>query len=384
MAKFQMPGKAAKEGSEGVKRELAAALCRAFCASLAGLLAVFLALVEPLAAPAVATAAPTPAATPAVSPAPTASPTPEAPLTPIVTRVSPTYSPGTLASELRALHARFPEQTELFAYGVSALGQPLWAMRVGNPEARTRVLAQAGIHGREWINVQVLMAQMEDYLSQEMYAPLLERACFLFVPMSNPDGVRIAQEGAAWIEEEADRALVERLISESGRDHALWKANGRGVDLNRNFDARWEDSRVLEGIEGPAYAHYVGPAPESEPETQALLKLTEDFAPTVTLSYHSRGEAIYWYFFQEGEALSRDARLAGRFLDLTGYAGLRLGDDLVVGSFGGYKDYCVETLGIPAFTIETGAGAWGIPVPCEYFSKIYAQCKNLTALAAAP
>ena len=60
------------------------------------------------------------------------------------------------------------------------------------------------------------------------------------------------------------------------------------------------------------------------------------------------------------------------------------GEDLTVTSFGGYKDYCVETLGIPAFTIETGASAWGIPVPIERFPEIYAQCKNLTALAAAP
>ena len=141
---------------------------------------------------------------------------------------------------------------------------------------------------------------------------------------------------------------------------------------------------MIEGIEGPAYAHYPGPAPESEPETRALLALTEDYAPTVTLSYHSRGETIYWYFFQEGEALERDARLARRLLDLTGYAGLARGEDLTVTSFGGYKDYCVETLGIPAFTIETGASAWGIPVPIERFPEIYAQCKNLTALAAAP
>lgn len=246
------------------------------------------------------------------------------------------------------------------------------------------MLVQAGMHGREWINVQILMAQIEDYLAKDMYDPMLERASFLFVPMSNPDGVRIAQEGAAWIENAAYRALVERLIEESGRSHTLWKANGRGVDLNRNFDAHWEDSRVIEGIEGPAYAHYPGPAPESEPETRALLALTEDYAPTVTLSYHSRGETIYWYFFQEGEALERDARLARRLLDLTGYAGLARGEDLTVTSFGGYKDYCVETLGIPAFTIETGASAWGIPVPIERFPEIYAQCKNLTALAAAP
>lgn len=368
-----------------MRKELGEYLCRALCAALAGVLAAALAAAAPQAEGADAPAsAPPAAATPWREEEPMPTPAPTADSAPIVTRDSPTYSPETLAAELEALHARYPEETRLSVYGTSCLGQPLYAMEIGNPEATTRVLVQAGMHGREWINVQILMAQIEDYLAKDMYDPMLERASFLFVPMSNPDGVRIAQEGAAWIENAAYRALVERLIEESGRSHTLWKANGRGVDLNRNFDAHWEDSRVIEGIEGPAYAHYPGPTPESEPETRALLALTEDYAPTVTLSYHSRGETIYWYFFQEGEALERDARLARRLLDLTGYAGLARGEDLTVTSFGGYKDYCVETLGIPAFTIETGASAWGIPVPIERFPEIYAQCKNLTALAAAP
>lgn len=319
-----------------MRKELGEYLCRALCAALVGVLAAALAAAAPQAEGADAPAsAPPAAATPWREEEPMPTPAPTADSAPIVTRDSPIYSPETLAAELEALHARYPEETRLSVYGTSCLGQPLYAMEIGNPEATTRVLVQAGMHGREWINVQILMAQIEDYLAKDMYDPMLERASFLFVPMSNPDGVRIAQEGAAWIENAAYRALVERLIEESGRSHTLWKANGRGVDLNRNFDAHWEDSRVIEGIEGPAYAHYPGPAPESEPETRALLALTEDYAPTVTLSYHSRGETIYWYFFQEGEALERDARLARRLLDLTGYAGLARGEDLTVTSFDG-------------------------------------------------
>ncbi|MGI5883417.1 MAG: M14 family zinc carboxypeptidase [Candidatus Spyradocola sp.] len=367
-------------------KELWETLCRALCAALVGALIALCAAAAPPAAPADAPAASGTAASAAPTQDKEEIPvqTPANRSDPIVSRDAQTYSPARMEAELSALQARHPEEARLFTYDSSALGQPLYAMEIGNPEASTRVLVQAGMHGREWINVQILLAQIEDYLGEDMYDPLLERASFLFVPMTNPDGVRIAQEGAAWIENPADRALVERLIVQSGRSHRLWKANGRGVDLNRNFDAHWEDQRVIEGVEAPAYAHYPGPAPESEPETQALLALTEAYAPTLTLSYHSRGEILYWYFFQEGEALKRDARLAQRFLKLTGYAGLTLEDDLVVTSFGGYKDYCVETLGIPAFTVETGASEWGVPVPVEHFPEIYAQCKNLTALAAAP
>lgn len=91
------------------------------------------------------------------------------------------------------------------------------------------------------VNVQIAMAQIEDYLGQERYAALLRETALVFVPMCNPDGVRIAQEGADWIEDEAARADVQRWIDESGEPYDQWKANGRGVDLNRNFDARWDE-----------------------------------------------------------------------------------------------------------------------------------------------
>lgn len=102
----------------------------------------------------------------------------------------PDLQPRNPGRGARGLHACYPEETRLSVYGTSCLGQPLYAMEIGNPEATTRVLVQAGMHGREWINVQILMAQIEDYLAKDMYDPMLERASFLFVPMSNPDGVR--------------------------------------------------------------------------------------------------------------------------------------------------------------------------------------------------
>ena len=51
-------------------------------------------------------------------------------------------------------------------------------------------------------------------------------------------------------------------------------------------------------------------------------------------------------------------------------------------SAGGYKDWCVEKLGIPAFTIENGANEWGVPVPIEHFDEIYRCSRDITALVA--
>lgn len=301
----------------------------------------------------------------------------------IVSRHSKTYSPAQCERELKALHERYPDQTELSRIGTSVLGQPIWALSFGTAAetAKTRVLVQAGMHGREWINVQIAMAQIEDYLGQEQYAALLRKTALVFVPMCNPDGVRIAQEGADWIEDEAARADVQRWIDESGEPYDQWKANGRGVDLNRNFDARWDEQTEERATAGPAYAFYRGENPESEPETQALVELTNDFGPDSTISYHSRGEYVYWYFGQTGEALDRDETLALRIRDLTGYACLTR-ENADVDSFAGYKDWCVEKLGIPAFTIENGANEWGVPVPIEHFDEIYRCSRDITALVA--
>ena len=299
----------------------------------------------------------------------------------IVSRHVYAYSPALCAQELAALHAAHPEETELACIGTSCLGQPIYALKLGNFHANRRVLVQASMHGREWINSQLTMAQIEDYLTQPQYAGMLSGACLLFVPMINPDGVRIAQQGADWIADPDARALVERLQRQSGQPFDQWKSNGRGVDLNRNFDANWDTHYDPREIAGPAYSAYRGTAPESEPESQALLQLTREFQPTVTLSYHSRGEYVYWYFYQQGDALSHDEALALRLAALSGYD-CTPRDRVNVDSCGGYKDWCVQKLGIPAFTIENGADDWGIPVPEGRFDEVYQKAKELTAEAA--
>ena len=299
----------------------------------------------------------------------------------IVSRHIYAYSPELCTQELAALHNAYPEGTELACIGTSCLGQPIHALKMGNFRANRRVLVQASMHGREWINSQLTMAQIEDYLTQPQYAQMLSEACLLFVPMINPDGVRIAQQGADWIADPDARALVERLQRQSGQPFDQWKSNGRGVDLNRNFDANWDIHYDPREIAGPAYSAYRGTAPESEPETQALLRLTRAFQPTVTLSYHSRGEYVYWYFYQPGDALSRDEALALRLAALSGYD-CTPKERVTVDSCGGYKDWCVQKLGIPAFTIENGADDWGIPVPEGRFDEVYQKAKELTAEAA--
>ncbi len=69
--------------------------------------------------------------------------------------------------------------------------------------------------------------------------------------MVNPDGVTISQKGVDGISDAVLKSQLEdcyqqdlvsgNAYSDSRQYFALWKANARGVDLNRNFDAGWEE-----------------------------------------------------------------------------------------------------------------------------------------------
>ena len=127
-------------------------------------------------------------------------------------------------------------------------------------------------------------------------------------------------------------------------------------------------------MRSPAPANYIGSAPFSEPETQALRDFTLEINPAFTISYHTKGEVIYWRYCQSALRAMRDRRYAKALSAATGYP---LAE--AQGSAGGYKDWCVEKLGIPAFTVETGRESFAHPLGRSALADIVT--KNIDALA---
>lgn len=203
------------------------------------------------------------------------------------------------------------------------------------------VFITAGIHAREHISSYCVMRQI--YFTLNRLKKIEPYGGIYFIPMLNPDGNEMIKLGADAVRRK-DKNLLRRVLC--GADQRLYKANANAVDLNVNFAAGWGTGK--QNVFLPAMENYVGPRPFSEAETRALRDFTVLKNPAATVSYHCLGRELYWEYGQTGARRDRDRQLAGYLNERLDYA--IVDDDKT--SAGGYKDWCVEKLGIPAFTIE--------------------------------
>ncbi len=245
--------------------------------------------------------------------------------------------------------------------GESEEGRKLFAVKIG--EGEPVGVSQYAIHAREWITARLAF----------FHAGRGVKGSVWLVPLMDPDGALLVQRGVG----AASSARREKLLALSGGDFSLWKANADGVDLNVNFDARWGTGR--QNVFSPAAESYVGSRPFSAAETRALGDFTLSLSPSYTVSWHTKGEEIYWRFFQDEERAKRDIRLAKALSRATGYP-LREAE----GSVGGYKDWCIEKLNIPAFTVEAGKSREPHPLGERALADILKRCGDaLTILSGA-
>ena len=224
--------------------------------------------------------------------------------------------------------------------GKSVKGRNIYYFKVEKTK-KPILIVQYAIHAREYITTFLALRQIEDFIKRG------KKGTIYFIPAVNPDGIVISQT-----------------------ENPLYKANQNGVDLNVNFDACWgrgEKNVLRSGAE-----NYIGEFPFSEPETVALRDFTLKIKPDLTLSYHSKGEEIYWQFHQTGKKAKRDFNIAKHLAKETGY-----NIKSTPNSTGGYKDWCISSLNIPAFTIEVGSDELSHPIGEENIEQIYKKNKNV-------
>lgn len=275
-----------------------------------------------------------------------------------------TYTYQEMQVDLNILKASYP-QMQMDVLGNTIDGRQLYHVVVGNPSAPHKILVHGGIHAREYISSQLVMREIVALLEMQknnlLYhgqsvATLLQNTCIHFVPMVNPDGITLVQGGIDALNTQAAKTMVMSMAAQDQvTDLATylrkWKNNINGVNLNRNFDAFWQEATPK--VDHPSNMFYKGTGPESEVETKALANLCRRLMPDYTISYHTQGRVIYWYFGETGNYKAKGQYLANVVHQNTGYT---ISDTWSQTDAAGFKDWAVQKLDIPSVTIELGRG----------------------------
>ncbi len=263
--------------------------------------------------------------------------------------------------------------------GTSVLGRPIHRLRLGAGEPQ--VLYNGAHHANEWITAPLLLRFLERYAAAcanggkifDIDAlTLYSKITLNMVPLVNPDGVDLVtgltSGGPVYRRAAALSAACPEVPFPSG-----WKANIRGVDLNLQYPAGWENAVVIKkekGIRGPGPRDFAGPGPLSEPESRALYDLTLSQEYALTLSYHTQGRVIYWKYLEfERKIHTRRHRNSPR----SGYAVEETPTcrDMPVTRTGSYP-------ALPAgLHLESREGT--SPLPLSQFSGIYGENLALCA-----
>ncbi|MFV9510724.1 M14 family zinc carboxypeptidase [Tepidibacillus sp. LV47] len=285
------------------------------------------------------------------------------------------YSYDDLVSNIETLKQKYPFlHTEII--GSSVMGKSIYAIRLGTGEKE--VFYSGDWHANEYLTAPLLMKFVEDYVKAYVHKRtirgydiqyLYNHTSIWIVPMVNPDGVELVVEGITPSHPFYQSVLK---INSGSKDFRGWTANIRGVDLNHQWPADWEEENARSPqVSSPR--KYGGPRPLSEPEAIAVYEFTRKHNFRMVIAFHSQGQEIYWGF--KGLEPSESERIVNRFAVLTGYT-----PESTAYSAAGYKDWFIQEYSRPGFTVEVGLGI--NPLPVSQFPKIYRE--NLSLLLEAP
>lgn len=252
---------------------------------------------------------------------------------------------------------------DFFVVGYSTLGQAIYGVHLGDYSGK-QILIEGGIHAREYPSTLVVCDMIEYMASQELPGGVYA------IPLTNPDGARLVLDGLDWIPCQKLRDYILH-INDGNNDFSQWKADILAIDLNVNFDALWGEGS--QNVFCVAPGNFIGYFPESEREVRNLIDFSYRVRPDLTLSYHTKGDVIYYGFeLLTAEELSRDREIAEFISTINGYTPTQ-----TQSSVGGYSDWASEYLKVPAFTIEIAPSTAPTPVPIEYVLPAFEANKDV-------
>nr|BFE48301.1 M14 family zinc carboxypeptidase [Saccharothrix mutabilis subsp. capreolus] len=239
------------------------------------------------------------------------------------------------------------------------------------PKPRFFVMGQ--LHARE-LTTGDMAYRWIDHLTQgygtdaEVTA-LLDSTEVWVVPIANPDGVNIVQQGG-----NTPRYQRKNANTTNGSNCSGTSSSHIGVDLNRNTDSHWGGAGTSSN---PCDQTYKGPSANSEVETKALQALwrnlykdrrgtgTTDAAPAdttgVVISMHSYSNLVLFpWGWTTSYKTGNDAALRGMAQEMASIAGgWQYGQpgEVLYNAAGATDDWVYDDLGTASFVWEIGPGS---------------------------
>ena len=246
--------------------------------------------------------------------------------------------------------------------GNSIEGRSLWMVKISDnvsqQENEPELLYTGLHHAREPLSMETVLVFMNDLLDGYGSDPeatfLINERQLYFVPCVNPDG-------------------YERNWQTNPNGGGLWRKNRRvngdgtiGVDLNRNYTIGWNAPNGGNS-QSTSSETYRGPAPLSEPETQALDALAQTHNFVQVMNCHSYTDVLLrpWGYQTGGPANVADYDTIGDLM--TASNGIAHGpvSQLLYVIAGGATDHFHSQYGAYAWLPELGrsneGGFWPNP-----------------------
>lgn len=253
---------------------------------------------------------------------------------------------------------------------------------------KPRFLLIAQIHAREIVTGELAWRWI-DYLADgygidPVATEILDHNEIWVVPVANPDGVDVVSSGGD--DPRYQRKNVDFAPDSCRDDAGEVRYYRQGVDLERNFSARWGEPGS--GAD-PCDENYRGPAPASEPETAALEGLMSrifadqragsaevevpDSASGLVIDLHAFGD----YLLIPTQTAPEDGRQLRRLtqrLAPPGYRGGTSAETVGYEVSGTSSDQAYAALGVAALVVEVGPRG---DEPCHGFLPEYSCVDSL-------
>jgi len=260
------------------------------------------------------------------------------------------YTYQQMTDLLQDLQSQTPKIMKLESYGKTHEGRDIWFVKISDnveidEESEPGVLLLGAHHGDEKISFELLIFfvkyVMENYDKDDRVKNAVDNTQIFIIPMINPDGVEANQ----------------RKNCNPDSEH--------GVNTNRNFGYDWEYYEIApdvfnyEWATSPTNWNYRGSSPNSESETQAIIRVAESFTINISLSYHSGAEVAFYPWYHTTQKTPHEAlfiEIGEEMEQISGYS-LWTGSKPIIpklgGTLGTSENYLYGEHKILAYTVES-------------------------------